>query len=150
MVGVVPVVGVLEPHTRQVRSDASGGEEMGEVEGVLAGLGDRSPPELLAGDRPHVLAVAVPAPLADIHGAPELLEWRVIARLVPHPLDFPEGRSHRAADSLRAGLGQDGGEKPLTDNPHGPEPESPPDPEGLVPPHGASTPPTPTAGRGGP
>src|SRR5438046_8829829 len=41
-----------------------------------------SPAQLLAGDRPHVLAVAVPAPLADVHRAPELLPRRVVARRV--------------------------------------------------------------------
>src|SRR5438034_11578358 len=89
---------------------------MGEVEGVLAGLGDRAPPELLTGDRPHVLAVTVPAALADIHGTPERLERRVVARVVPHPLDIAEVRPHRAADLLRARLGQDGRKKALDEH----------------------------------
>ena len=70
VMGVVPVVAVLEPDPRQVRPDAPGREQVREVEGVLAGLGHRAPSEIFARHRANVLAVAVPAALADVDGPP--------------------------------------------------------------------------------
>jgi hypothetical protein len=102
MMCVVPVVAVLEPEAREVGADPARGEQVRQVEGVLAGLRDRPPAQVLAGHGPHVLAVAVPAALADVDGAAEALERRVVRGVVAHPLHVADVRPHGAAHLPRA------------------------------------------------
>jgi hypothetical protein len=65
----MPVVAILEPDACQIGTDSPCREELWQVEGILAGFGDRAPAEVFAGHRAHVLAVAVPAAFPDVDAA---------------------------------------------------------------------------------
>ena len=113
---VVPVVPVLEPDARQVGADPPRREQMRQIIRVLAGLGDRPPAQVLARHRPHVLAVAVPAALADVDAAAQTLERRVVDRVVAHPLHVAQIGPHRPAHLLRARLRDHRGQEALDEH----------------------------------
>ena len=77
----MPLVAVFEPDPHQIRPDAPRAEQVRHVEGEFARLGHRSPAARLAGHRAHELRMAVPAALAQIDVAAELLQRRVVGGL---------------------------------------------------------------------
>ena len=85
--------------------------------GVFAGLAHRTPAARLAGHRTHVLGMAVPATLAQIHAPPALLQRRVVGGLGRHPFELAKiGADHRGYvggprrwfDQGEDALGEDG------------------------------------------
>src|SRR5215470_11464997 len=91
----MPLVAVFEPDPSQIGSDAPRPEQVRHVVGVLAGLAHWPPAARLAGHRAHILRMAIPTTLAQIHTATELLDGGVIARLGPGPFELTEvGANH--------------------------------------------------------
>jgi hypothetical protein len=116
----MPLVAVFESDAGEVGTDAPRREQMRRIEGVLAGLADRAPAPRLAGDRPDELGVAVPAALADVDGAAELLLVVVVGRFAHHPFELAEigaddrgdlGRARFRLDERQDALGDDGEEE---------------------------------------
>ena len=66
----MPVIPVLPSYAGEVRTDPSRAEQMGAIMGILSCLGNRTPAKRFARDRPHILRMAIPAPLTDIHLTP--------------------------------------------------------------------------------
>src|ERR1700733_1245130 len=62
----MPLVAVFEALSGQVRTDAPCAEHVRHVIGIFTRLAHRSPAARLAGHRPHVLGMAVPAALSQI------------------------------------------------------------------------------------
>ena len=103
--GQMPCVAVFQSDPRQVRSDAARGKHVWQVVGVFAGLGHRPPAARFAGDRAHVLGVAIPAAFPRIDCAPAKLQGRVVARPVLHPFQLAQIGAHHLGDLVGARLG---------------------------------------------
>ena len=92
----VPVVGAPASLAAQVRSDPPRPEHHGPLQLILIflGLRNRSPASLFIGDRPHELAVAMPAAFTDIDlpPVPERLDAVVAEPLLA--LQDPEAAGH--------------------------------------------------------
>ena len=86
---------------------------MRRVIGILTGLGDGAPAQRLAGDRAHILGMAIPAALADVDVASDLLLGCVVDRPAFHPFELTKIGTHHAGHPIGGGLRLEHGEDAL-------------------------------------
>src|ERR1700683_2134156 len=111
----MPLVAVFEPLSGQVRTDAPCAEQMRHVVGIFSRFADRSPATRLAGHRTHVLGMAIPAALAQIHTPAYVLERRVVGGRGLHPLELTDIVADHRRDVVGGCRGFEKGEHTLGD-----------------------------------
>ena len=120
----MPLVAVLETHPSQVRTDAPCAEQMRHVVGIFTRLAHRSPATGLAGHRPHVLGMAIPAALSQIDTPAHALERRVVGGRGFYPLELAEIIADHGRHMVGGCRGFEKGQHTLGDQGEEEEPDS--------------------------